>query len=210
MDTYSEKGILKNKLNIKDKAVLDKYERTLSRGRMLQLRTKKFKTFNFSTLKSIHKQLFRDVYSWAGQVRTVNISKGQMLFCPCNNIDSFAEEIFSRLQKDNYLKGLDQEKFCCKAASLFGDINALHPFREGNGRAQREFIYHLSRAAGYELDLNLADKKVFMEASIDSSSVSNDKMELLMRGLIKPLEKAKKRNLKLAHKPLLSPDNERH
>ena len=77
-----------------------------------------------------------------------------MFFCPIENIYSFADTIFQKLEKENYLKGVSQDEFCKKAADLFGDINALHPFREGNGRTQRLFLYHLAKNAGYELDLN--------------------------------------------------------
>lgn len=78
-----------------------------------------------------------------------------------------------------------------KAAELFGDINALHPFREGNGRTQREFIYHLAKNSGYELDLNQLDKTKYMTASIESILTSNEKMEKLMKSIIKPLTKEK-------------------
>lgn len=115
------------------------------------------------------------------------ISKGDSFFCPVANIESYAHSIFHKLEKDNYLKGLSQNQFCKKAAILFGDINALHPFREGNGRIQREFIYHLAKNAGYELDLNLLDKIEYTIASIESMSMNNIKMEDLMKSIIKTL-----------------------
>ena len=112
-----------------------------------------------------------------------------MFFCPIENIYSFADTIFQKLEKENYLKGVSQDEFCKKAADLFGDINALHPFREGNGRTQRLFLYHLAKNAGYELDLNKLDKNKYMTASIESMLVSNDKKENFMKSIIKPLIK---------------------
>lgn len=183
--------ILENKLGIKDVLTLHKNERRLSVLRIIDLRKKSFKKFDFATLKKIHKEIFQDVYQWAGTVRKVNISKGKAFFCPVENINSYADTIFKKLEKENYLKGLSQDEFCKKAADLFGDINALHPFREGNGRTQRLFIFHLAKNAGYELDLNKLDKTKYMTASIESMLTSNEKMEKLMKSIIKPLAKEK-------------------
>lgn len=183
--------VLKNKLGIKDVATLNKNERRLSALRVIDLRKKSFKKFDFATLKKIHHEIFQDVYQWAGTIRNVNISKGKTLFCPVENINSYADTVFKKLKKENYLQGLPQDEFCKKAADLFGDINALHPFREGNGRTQREFIYHLAKNAGYELDLNKLDKTKYMTASIESMLTSNEKMEKLMKSIIKPLAKEK-------------------
>ena len=144
----------------------------------------------------MHKEIFQDVYSWAGTVRNVNISKGNSLFCPAENIHHYVQNIFDKLKKETYFKGLPKEEFCHKAAELFGDINALHPFREGSDRTQKEFIYHLAKNAGYELDLNKADKSQYMKASIESMMTSSKKMETLMNDLIRPLEKVKKPKIK--------------
>ena len=183
--------ILSNKLGIKDNYSLNKAERRYSAIRAIELRQKSFKKFSFDTLKKMHKEIFQDVYDWAGKTRNVNIAKGKTFFCPMENINSFANDIFNKLEKQNYLKGLNQDEFCQKAAELFGDINALHPFREGNGRTQREFIYHLAKNAGYELDLNKTDKNKYMVASIESMLTSNKKMVDLMKSVIKPLEKTR-------------------
>ncbi|WP_370763624.1 Fic family protein [Megamonas funiformis] len=87
----------------------------------------------------------------------------------------------------NYLKNLSIDEFCQKAADLFGDINALHPFREGNGRTQREFFYHLAKNAKYKLDLNQLNKNEYMIASIESMLVNNNKIEKLIKSIIEPL-----------------------
>ena len=65
------------------------------------------------------------------------------MFCLSIHIESFSKDIFSKLKKDNYLRGLDKDAFVVRIAELLADINALHPFREGNGRAQRDFIRYI-------------------------------------------------------------------
>ena len=183
--------VLENKLGIKNRFILDEHERKISTFNEISIRRKNYKKFTFNTLKNIHKELFNEIYQWAGTIRNVNISKGKTLFCPIENINSYADTIFKKLEKENYLKELSQDEFCQKAADLFGDINALHPFREGNGRTQRLFLYHLAKNAGYELDLNQLDKTKYMTASIESMLTSNEKMEKLMKSIIKPLAKEK-------------------
>ncbi len=143
-DPYSDEktGVLLNKLGIKDNERLNAFERKITSIAIIQLRRKKYKDFSFETVKDIHKKIFGDVYSWAGVPRTVEISKGGTGFCRSMFIESAAADIFAKLKKNNFLKGLDRESFCAAAADFFCDLNMLHPFREGNGRTQREVIFH--------------------------------------------------------------------
>lgn len=188
---HNKLDLLQNKLGITNLRTLNEVERILSAINIAKQKEKSLKKYNFDILKSIHKNIFKEIYPWAGKTRNVNIAKGKTFFCPMENINSFANDIFNKLEKQNYLKGLNQDEFCQKAAELFGDINALHPFREGNGRTQREFIYHLAKNAGYELDLNKTDKNKYMVASIESMMTSNKKMADLMKSVIQPLEKTR-------------------
>lgn len=190
-------GVLLNKLGATDDHDLAEAERNLSGYALKGIRSHRYRTFSLETMKKIHKELFQDVYKWAGKIRTVDIAKGGTMFCRSEFIDSEADRIFSSLKKDNDLKGLDQEKFCEKAAELFCDVNMLHPFREGNGRAQRELIYHVAKNAGYNLRLTKGSKEMYMCASIFGNSDSRQ-MANYMKGLIEPVKekkKAAKRNL---------------
>ena len=81
-------------------------------------------------LQAIHRYIFQDVYDWAGKVRTVDIAKGNM-FCNVRFISGQADEIFTKLKEEKYLAGLDEETFIKRLAYYFSEINALHPFREG-------------------------------------------------------------------------------
>lgn len=141
MDEY----VLQNKFGIKDKFILNKEERRYTAIRIIELREKNFHVFSFNTLKYMHKYIFQDIYKWAGTTRNVNISKGKALFCPVENINSYANDIFQKLKTNNYLKNLSIDEFCQKAADLFGDINALHPFREGNGRTTKRIFLSSSQ-----------------------------------------------------------------
>jgi fido (protein-threonine AMPylation protein) len=105
--------------------------------------------FDLAHLQAIHRYLFGDVYGWAVQLRTIDIRKASNRFAYYAHIESAAASIFQQLAKENQLTGLDEAAFSARAAYYLGELNALHAFREGNGRAQREFISHLAHANGY-------------------------------------------------------------
>ncbi|MCE0764943.1 Fic family protein [Pseudonocardia kujensis] len=88
------------------------------------------------------------------------------LFCLPQHIESFAEDIFGKLaRRDDYLRGLGRPEFLDKLTELLADLNALHPFREGNGRAQRAFLAQLARAAGHPLHWEAMDPNINITAS---------------------------------------------
>ena len=103
--------------------------------------------------------LFQDIYDWVGKIRTVDISRGNSRFANVRFIESSAHEIFNRLARENLLKSLDPNTLSERLAHYLSEINALHPFREGNGRTQRIFISQLSQAAGYQLDYSDLEQK---------------------------------------------------
>ncbi|WP_367932333.1 Fic/DOC family protein [Enterocloster citroniae] len=106
------------------------------------------------------------------------------MFCKVQFIEMQAKEIFGKLQKDDYLKQLSKEKFAKRAAYYFSEINALHPFREGNGRTQRELIRQLACESGYILHFAAITETEMMEASIDSFVCDYKKMEALFTKII--------------------------
>ena len=89
-------------------------------------------------------------YEWAGEIRTVNISKGNR-FCRCDYIEPQINKLLSKLKDENCLKDYDKEKVAERLAYYLGEINVIHPFREGNGRTQRLFIEHIADSLGYSL-----------------------------------------------------------
>jgi len=109
-------------------------------------------TFDLPHLCAIHRYLFQDVFPWAGELRRVGLSKtGGAAFAAPMHIASALTATFTSLRQENLLQNLDRPTFCQRAAFYLGEINAVHPFREGNGRTQREFIRQLAANAGYTL-----------------------------------------------------------
>lgn len=148
-----ETGVLKNKLGIKDEEELKTAEASLVAWRSFELAESPVNgRFDLDHLKAIHRHLFSDVYEWAGELRDIDLAKGNSYFANHIYIVSAAKPVFEKLPKEGYLKGLDAAAFSLQAAHYLGEINALHPFREGNGRAQREFINHLAYKNGYFIE----------------------------------------------------------
>ena len=163
---YPEANVLKNKLNIKDADSLLEAERSITALRILELK-QSFPDgkLDFSYFKHLHFYIFQDIYGWAGKIRTVNISKGSQ-FCLCQFIDDQAIELFQKLERENYL--VDAENIAERLSFYLSELNAIHPFREGNGRTQRIFIEILADRAGYEVDFSEVTAEEMIEASYQS------------------------------------------
>lgn len=156
--TYPGTRTLRNIPGIRDDGVLRDYEYERSELRIAQLRDNPIPgKFDLDHLKAIHAHVFQDVYEWAGKTRTVNISKNSDSFCQPAFIESYAKQVSGQLAKENGLQGLEKPQFVERLALYYSDWNALHPFREGNGRATRELIGQMARSAGYELDQTRID-----------------------------------------------------
>lgn len=97
----------------------------------------------------------------------VNISK-ELLFCDANFIEKELNKLFSKLKSENYLKDCTEDNIAAKAAYYLGEINAIHPFREGNGRTQREFIRELLLPTGFYVDYSRCNAKMMLYASINA------------------------------------------
>ncbi len=165
---YKGTDVLINKLNITNDEDLFNAERELVSLRVSAFNDNPLKgNFDFKYLKDIHKYLFQDVYRWAGDIRNCNIAK-QDLFCLTEHIESFGTDVFNKLKKEKYFVDYDNETTLDKLVELFADINALHPFREGNGRSQRVFIESLAKINGINLDLTNISKMDMIIASHES------------------------------------------
>ena len=164
-----ETGVLRNRLGITDEQRLAQAEASLVAWRSYELSQKPLAgDFDLAHLQAIHRHLFGDVYDWAGEIRTIDLAKGNTYFAHHPYIVSASRPIFEPLKKERYLQGLNPAAFSERAADYLGEINALHPFREGNGRAQREFINHLAWASGYTIDWSAIHPDELMQASIES------------------------------------------
>jgi len=116
------------------------------------------RTSDFAELLSIHGQLFKGVYDWAGKIRTVDIKKnadGTEFFLPVSKINTAADYVFTELAKEQHLKALPIAEFVKRLAHHYDQLNYIHPFREGNGRAQRVFWGRVAKDAGYLINWDL-------------------------------------------------------
>lgn len=170
-------GVLRNRLGITDEALLEVTEADFVAERARELSQSPLEgRFDLTHLQAIHRYLFGDVYDWAGQLRTIDISKGGNVFAHHAYIAAAAAAIFKQLAKEQRLAGFAPIAFSGRAAHYLGELNALHPFREGNGRAQREFISHLAHANGYYIaweDMKRAD---MLQASIEAFKGDSSKL----------------------------------
>ena len=190
---YKDSDVLINKFNIKDEAVFRKTERLYAAIRQSELRNNPLVgEFDFNHLKAIHYYLFQDLFYWAGKSRTVAIAKGN-LFCLPQYIDSFANDIFIKLKKEKYFLKQNKEQLVNSLADLLADLNALHPFREGNGRTQREFIRYIAGINGYGLDWSLVTSDENIVASYESVNGDNSKLQALIKRIIFSLNDEEKR-----------------
>lgn len=176
---YPGSNVLINKLDIRDLDKLHEVERKLTNLRIMELIENPIDgEYDLAHLMKIHYYIFQDIYDWAGKVRTVDIAKGNM-FCNVKFIFNQAEDIFEKLRKDNLLKGFLREDFIKKIAFYFSEINALHPFREGNGRTQREFIRSLAAYNGYQIKFVNITEDEMIRASQESFLCNYELMERL-------------------------------
>jgi len=163
---YPGTDVLINKENIRDHEQLEAFERVMTANRMETLPAGIPLTAD--GYRQIHRYIFQDVYDWAGRDRSVNISKGGDPFCFAPFIAGQLEQRFAIIQAEDGLKGLAPEEFAARAAEHICELNAIHPFREGNGRTQRAFLERLAEHAGHPIALERIDPAVWIEASIRS------------------------------------------
>lgn len=162
---YPNSDVLINKLNIRNQADLFEAEKELTYIRLKELQDHPIKgKFDFKHLKDIHKYIFQDLYDWAGKVRTVEIGKGN-LFCTTPCIQSYADTVFGKYYLNCKKYKENREEFIKVFAENYGDLNALHPFREGNGRTQREFARLICMECGYAFDLSVTTHEEMLRAS---------------------------------------------
>ena len=185
---YPNSNTLINILNIKDEQTLFEAEKKLTLIRLQELQDSPIiGNFDYKHLKDIHRYIFQDLYSWAGELRTVEIGKGN-LFCTTEFLVSYGESVFDNYFKLCFKKRNNFKEFIKVFSSNYADLNALHPFREGNGRTQREFARLICLKCGYVFDLSCTTHSEMLEASILSfNNADNSKLEAIFSKAIIPI-----------------------
>lgn len=183
--TDSKSGILRNLQGISDKDDLVFVESGAVSKRLVELYEKPIKIKGVESLFVIHKHLFQDLYSWAGKKRTVEISKAGHQFFPISHFNNAYRHIDSLIIEYKGISKNDTQQLSYKLAEILDNVNYLHPFREGNGRTQREFLRLLALEKNIKLNLNPADDKStyhrYMQGTIESdiTTLSNLILEII-------------------------------
>ncbi|HET8669189.1 MAG TPA: Fic family protein [Candidatus Saccharimonadales bacterium] len=189
VDPYfdEEIGDLRNLLGAKSAEELTQLEPQIVFANELELESVGIARSNdLAELLLIHGQLFKGVYDWAGKIRTVDIKKnadGAEYFLIVAKINDAATYVFGELARENNLQGLSSKVFVDRLAYFYDQLNYIHPFREGNGRAQRVLWNRIAKDAGYELDWTL----VVGDENDEASRLASEQMDL--SGLITMFER---------------------
>ena len=147
---YPGLNVTRNKLNIRqaERLAQASYELTALRAATLQLGPP---APGLPHLCAIHRHLYQDIFDWAGDIREVDIYQGDTRFCHFAYIEKEGNGLMQDLEEEGYLVGLEKSEFIARLSHYYCEINVLHPFRIGNGIAQRVFFEQLAIHAGYQL-----------------------------------------------------------
>lgn len=180
---YPDSHVLINKLGFTCETELEAAEVELTQVRVGQFKPD-FDDISFRALCTIHHFIFQDVYSWAGQLRTVDLSKGDTRFANVHRIEPEALKLFQQLKLEKYLIGLPRTQFVPRLAHYYSELNVIHPFRDGNGRAQRLLFEIIGINAGYELRWEPIGRSEWIAANIAAYKSQTKLLEdLLSRAL---------------------------
>lgn len=167
-DPYCYPGttVLKNLRNLRTQRALTRFETAATAQRFDEPLPNGL--LSVRHYRAVHRHLFQDVYAWAGKNRTLRISREGSEFCYPEYIDGQLKQTFGRLRRNGYLRDLPGDDFTTQAAEFLSELNAIHPFRDGNGRAQLAFMALIAAKAGHPLHLDRLNPRSFLQAMITS------------------------------------------
>lgn len=180
----SQTGVLTNLANIRDAEKLERFEGEMSIMRQIELSADPIMgCFDLEHLQSIHRHLFQDIYIWAGKLRGIDISKGSTRFGSHLHIEAYLNQLFARLASEretweSSMSGVDMVE---RLSHYLGEINAAHPFRDGNGRTQRIFIGQLANRYGFLIRWDTMTAREMLEALIASFAGESESLASLLR-----------------------------
>jgi cell filamentation protein len=183
-DPYCYPGttVLINKLGLRDQAQLDSFEAGITIQRAAE--PLPAGGLGYVHYRAIHRHLFQDVFTWAGRPRTVRISKDGSMFCFPENIDGEMRKLFDNLRGLDFLRGLSPGAFARHAAHFLSELNAIHCFREGNGRTQLAFLALLAESAGHPLALENMNPDAMLAAMVESFHGDEAQLRALIGALV--------------------------
>lgn len=184
--TYPDSTVLVNKQNITNIEEAYRNEHLFVTRRLADLRLEAIQVYSMSDILAIHNYLFQDVYAWAGQYRKVNISKSGNPFMPIQSFNT-AETHMNHLIHSYHQTANSKDEIIVHLIEILDNLNYFHPFREGNGRTQREVIRSLALSKGYSAQIRVEQDDEVYNLYMDGT-VNEDLgklKELLIRILIK-------------------------
>jgi cell filamentation protein len=171
---YPGTAVLRNLAGLEDAHALTDREAQASTLRLAQLAALRLEgAYDLPHLRAFHRFIFQDIYSWAGELRSVPLAKPDSMFAVPEHVESYATELLRGLADERHLRGLQRDQFAERLTHYYAEINAVHPFREGNGRAQRAFLRQLALDAGHTLSWRRLDSELLVYASQRSFSGDN-------------------------------------
>ncbi|MEO8883346.1 MAG: Fic family protein [Devosia sp.] len=180
---YPGTSVLINKAGLQDQRELDEFEFSMFLSRAEE--PLPGGVLDYPHYRSIHRHLFQDVYDWAGEPRTIRIGKGGNWFCFPENLAHHMTVTFGALAKAQYLANLPAAAFAVGAAKTLSEINAGHPFREGNGRAQLAFLRLLVLNAQLPFDDEALDPDQTLRAMVSSFAGDLAPLEALVTRIVR-------------------------
>lgn len=206
---FYDNGVPKNRLGLDDAEALSLIERDLTVTRMLEIRngtapdTTRSGRFDLDHLRAIHQHIFQDIYEWAGTTRNQPMQiEGQQVraaplihkddgltpvpFVPSNQVDRSLKATLLQLQQQDHLRGLPRSEFADRAARTFSEINNAHPFMDGNGRTQREFMLQLAEQAGHPLNFDVVSAQRMSIVSLEARMGDVSGMQRLFQEISDP------------------------
>lgn len=206
---YPGTEVLVNKKGIINPEQAEALERRMSSMRIKELyRKQKVIPVNYESFKAIHGYIFQDVWSWAGKIRTYTTGRGPIPFATPENIDPEMMKRFAKINQENNCQGLSLDKFAERAAEHIAEINAVHPFVEGNGRTQRLFLHYLAKQAGYKLNLRGIEQEKgdwYKASAISFNQLNYQPMAECIKKAITPLKVQQDKNPETAQEKYALP-----
>lgn len=180
---YPGTSVLRNKAGLTDQDDLDQFEQLMFQTRAEE--SLPAGDLDYAHYRAIHHHFFQDVYDWAGETRQIRTAKGGNWFCYPEYIDREMEKLFAALAAENHLAGLDSvDTFAGRASHFIAELNAIHPFREGNGRCQLVLLRELMELAGFPMDEERIDPDGFMQAMIASFGGDTGPLRRAIEGMV--------------------------
>ncbi len=184
---YPGTAVLRNLAGLQDIAGLADREAQASTLRLAQLAALRLDgAYDLTHLQEFHRFIFQDIYSWAGELRSVPLAKPGSMFALPQHVQAYATDVLNQLAREQHLRGLQRDQFAARLTYYYAEINAVHPFREGNGRAQRAFLRQLALDAGHTLAWEHLDQATLVLASRQSFEGEDHRLRDLIERVLDP------------------------